>query len=83
MIKQAVEKAGTAETSEVIKAMEGMEIVRPGGLCYIRKEDHQAVYSVPWGQVTHVKDYPMPILTNLKIFSTEELYRHPPFPEIK
>lgn len=79
MIKQAVEKAKTVDTDAVIKAMEGLEFIRPGGLCYIRKEDHQAVYTVPWGQVTHVPEYPMPILTNLKVFPTDKLYRKPPF----
>lgn len=82
MIKQAVEKAETLDTGEVIKAMEGMEFVRPAGLCYIRKEDHQAVYSVPWGQVTHDPRYPIPILTNLKVFPTDQIYRKPPFPPI-
>jgi len=79
MIKQAVEKAQTLEIKELIAAMEGMQIDRPAGPCYIRKEDHQAVYSVPWGQIKHDPKYPFPILTNLKVFPAEKYYLHPPF----
>lgn len=83
MIKQAVEKAKTLDIDPLISAMEGMQLEnRPAGPCYIRKEDHQAVYSTPWGQVKQDPNYPMPILTNLKVFPTEKIYRNPPFPPI-
>jgi len=83
MIKHAVEKAKSLELDSLIAAMEGMPLDRPAGPCYIRKEDHQAVYSPPWGQVIHDPKYPMPILTNLKVFPVDKLYRHPPFPPIE
>jgi branched-chain amino acid transport system substrate-binding protein len=48
--KKAIEKAGTTETDAVIKAMEGMSFETPGYSRVIRKEDHQAISDVPWGQ---------------------------------
>ncbi len=83
MIKQAVEKAGTLDVDKVIEAMEGMELDRPAGKSVIRKEDHQAVYEVPWGQITHDPKYPIPILKNLKVASASDYYRKPPFPPIE
>jgi len=47
----------------------------PGASGVIRKEDHQAVYAVPWGQIRHDPKFPMPTLTNLKVFPTDEYYR--------
>lgn len=81
-IKKAVEKAGTLDVPTLIATMEGMELDRPAGECVIRAEDHQAVYSVPWGQITHDPKYPMPVLKNLKVFAAKEYYRKPPFPPI-
>jgi branched-chain amino acid transport system substrate-binding protein len=82
-IKKAVEKAGTLEVDPVIAALEGLELSRPAGPCVIRKEDHQAVYAVPWGQIRHDPKFPMPVLGNLKVFSTDEYYRKPPFPPVE
>jgi branched-chain amino acid transport system substrate-binding protein len=82
-IKKAVEKAKSIETEKVIEALEGMELDRPAGKCFIRKEDHQAVYAVPWGQIKHDPKFPMPTLTNLKVFQTDEYFRKPPFAPIE
>ncbi len=80
-IKAAVEKAGTLSTPEVIKALEGMTLMTPAGKRYIRPEDHQAVYQVPWGRITHNPEYPFPTLTDLKVIPAEEYFRKPPFVE--
>ena len=82
-LKKAVEKAKSVETGKVIEALEGMELSRPAGPCVIRKEDHQAVYAVPWGQITHDSKYPMPTLTNLKVFPADQYYRKPPFAPVE
>src|SRR5206468_248930 len=82
-LKKAVEKAKSIETEKVIEALEGLELDRPAGKCVIRKEDHQAVYAVPWGQIKHDPKFPMPILTNLKVFTTDEYYRKPPFAPVE
>src|SRR3954465_3608546 len=82
-IKKAVEKAKTLDVPKVIEAMEGLELDRPAGKCVIRKEDHQAVYAVPWGQIKHDPKFPMPTLANLKVFPTDEYYRKPPFAPVE
>jgi hypothetical protein len=38
---------------------------------------------VPWGQIKHDPKYPMPTLTNLKVFPTDQYYRKPPFPPVE
>src|SRR5438309_6309398 len=82
-LKKAVEKARSVETEKVIEALEGLDLDRPAGKCVIRKEDHQAVYAVPWGQIRHDPKFPMPTLTNLKLFTTDEYYRKPPFAPVE
>lgn len=82
LVKQAVEQAGTLDTGKLIQVMEGMELKRPAGPCVIRKEDHQAVYTVPWGRITHDPKYPMPIIADLKVIAADQYYRKPPFPPI-
>jgi len=78
-IKTGAEKAKTLETAKVGEALEGMELKTPGGIRLIRKEDHQAIYTVPAGRVVHNPDYPIPILGDLKVIPAKEYFRHPPF----
>lgn len=78
-IKAGAEKAKTLETSKVGAALEGMELKTPGGTRLIRKEDHQAVYTVPAGKVISSPDYPLPILGDLKVIPAKDYFRHPPF----
>jgi len=82
-IKKAVEKAGTLDNDAVIAALEGLEVSRPAGPCVIRKEDHQAVYTVPWGRIRHDPKYPMPILGDLRVVPANDYYRKPPFPALE
>ncbi len=82
-IKKAVEKAKTLDIDPVIAALEGMQVDRPAGPCTIRKEDHQAVYAVPWGRIKHDPKYPMPVLGDLRVAPTDEYYRKPPFPPVE
>src|SRR6266436_4636290 len=65
-LKKAVEKAKSIEIDPVIAALEGLQVDRPAGPCTIRKEDHQAVYAVPWGRIKHDPKYPMPVLGDLR-----------------
>jgi branched-chain amino acid transport system substrate-binding protein len=78
-IKAGTEKAKSLETAKVGAALEGMELKTPGGIRLIRKEDHQAVYTVPAGRVMMSPDYPIPVLGDLKIIPAKEYYRNPPF----
>lgn len=78
-IKAGAEKAKSLETNKVGAALEGMELKTPGGIRLIRKEDHQAVYTVPAGRVIKSPDYPLPILGDLKVIPAKDYFRHPPF----
>jgi len=78
-IKQACERAGSAETDKVIKALEDMTMISPGGRRWFRKEDHQAVYEVPWGRTKADPKYSFRILGDLRTVPAEMYYRHPPF----
>ncbi|MCL5044348.1 MAG: ABC transporter substrate-binding protein [Deltaproteobacteria bacterium] len=80
--KAAMEKAHSTKTADLIAALQGMELDTPAGKRLFRAEDHQAVYPVPWGQITHDPAYPMPIIANLKVSPTTEYYRWPPFTKL-
>ncbi len=78
-IKAGVEKAQSVETAKVAVALEGMELKTPAGSRLIRKEDHQAIYTVPAGRVMKTPDYPLPILGDLKVIPAKDYFRNPPF----
>ena len=65
--KAAVERAGSKETKAVIQVMEGMELDSPAGRRLFRKEDHQAVYDVPWGKTKADPRYPFRIMGEQKV----------------
>ena len=78
-IKAGSEKAKSIETLKVAAALEGMELKTPAGPRLIRKEDHQAVYTVPAGRAMKSPDYTIPILGDLKVIPAKDYFRHPPF----
>jgi len=78
-IKAAVEKAGSKDTKAVIKAMEGMEMDSPGGHRVFRKEDHQAIYEVPWGKTRSDPKYPFKIMGEQKVIPASVFFARPPF----
>jgi len=78
-IKTGAEKAKSLETAKVGAALEGMELNTPAGSRLIRKEDHQAVYTVPGGRAMKSPDYPIPILGDLKVIPAKDYFRYPPF----
>ena len=77
--KQAVEKAGSKDTKAVIQAMEGMEQECPAGRRIFRKEDHQAMYSVPWGKTVGNPKYPFKVMGETKVIPAEAFFNRPPF----
>ena len=83
VFKAALEKTRSLKTAELIKSIEGMEIMTPGGKRFFRPEDHQAVYDVPGGRVVKDPQYPIPVLGDLKVIPAKSYYRHPPFEPIK
>lgn len=78
-IKTGAEKAKSLDTAKVGAALEGMELKTPAGPRLIRKEDHQAIYTVPGGRVIQSPDYPLPVLGDLKVIPAKDYFRHPPF----
>ncbi len=77
--KAAVEKAGSKDTKAVIQALEGMEMDFPGGHRVFRKEDHQAIYDVPWGRTRSDPRYPIKIMGEQKIIPASMCWARPPF----
>jgi branched-chain amino acid transport system substrate-binding protein len=69
MIKAALEMTGSLDVDTLIKAMEGMVLASPAGIRWIRPEDHQAIYDLPFGKIsdrTINVGGEIPILTDIK-----------------
>jgi branched-chain amino acid transport system substrate-binding protein len=82
--KAAVEKTRSLKTADLIKALEGMELMTPAGKRFFRPEDHQAIYNVPGGRVIKDPNYPIPIVGgDLKVIPAKDYFRTPPFAPIK
>ena len=77
--KKAVEAAGSKDTKAVISALEGMELNSPAGKRVFRKEDHQAMYSVPWGLTKSDPAYPFKVLGKQVVIPAKECFNRPPF----
>jgi branched-chain amino acid transport system substrate-binding protein len=77
--KAAVEKAGSKDTKAVVAALEGMEMSSPAGKRLFRKEDHQAIYDVPWGKTKTDPKYPFKVLGETRVIPAKEYFNRPPF----
>ncbi len=77
--KKAVEAAGSKEPKAVISALEGMELTCPAGKRVFRKEDHQAMYAVPWGLTKTDPNYPFKIMGKQVVVPPEQCFNRPPF----
>ncbi len=78
-LKAAVERAGSKDTKAVIQALEGMEMDCPAGHRVFRKEDHQAIYDVPWGKTKTDPRYPFKIMGEQKVIPASVAWARPPF----
>lgn len=78
-LKKAVEDAGSKETSQVVDALEGMMLDSPAGYRNFRKEDHQAMYDVPWGLTTSDPKYPFKVMRKQIVVPAKECFNRPPF----
>jgi branched-chain amino acid transport system substrate-binding protein len=78
-IKKAVEMTGSKETASIIDAMEGMMLDSPAGYRMFRKEDHQAIYDVPWGLTIADAKYPFKIMGKQVLIPATECFNRPPF----
>ncbi len=77
--KKAVEMAGSKDTAKVIDALEGMMLASPAGYRNFRKEDHQAMYDVPWGLTTTDAKYPFKVMGKKVLIPAKECFNRPPF----
>ena len=77
--KKAVELAGSKDTSKVVQALEGMTLDSPAGNRVFRKEDHQAMYDVPWGLTKSDPKYPFKIMGKQVLVPAVECFARPPF----
>ncbi len=77
--KKAVEAAGSKDTPQVIQALEGMQLDSPAGHRVFRKEDHQAMYDVPWGLTKSDPKYSFKIMGKEVVIPAKECFNRPPF----
>ncbi|MCF8130878.1 MAG: ABC transporter substrate-binding protein [Deltaproteobacteria bacterium] len=77
--KKAVEMAGSKDTAKVINALEGMMLASPAGYRNFRKEDHQAMYDVPWGLTQSDPKYPFKVMGKKVLIAAKECFNRPPF----
>ncbi|MGO9117883.1 MAG: ABC transporter substrate-binding protein [Desulfomonilaceae bacterium] len=61
-LTEAIKKAGTVDTEEVIDALEGMTIDTPVGPITMRSCDHQATTPVYWGRMERGEVRGLPII---------------------
>ena len=78
-IKKAVEAAGSKDTAAVVAAMEGMMLDSPAGYRMFRKEDHQAMYDVPWGLTVSDAKYPFKVMGKQVMVPATQCFNRPPF----
>lgn len=71
--KAAIEKAGSVDADKVIAALEGLTVDSPSGTFTIRPEDHQAVVNGNWGVTKADPNYPIRILSPLRVFPGSEI----------
>lgn len=81
LIKRLIEMSGTLDVDTHINLLEDMALYTPMGALYLRKEDHQAIYEVPFGQLKRDPDYPIPVMENFISMPAQMYYPHPPFKE--
>lgn len=77
--KKAVEASGSKDTAKVVQALEGMALDSPAGHRVFRKEDHQAMYEVPWGLTKADSKYPFKIMGKQVVIPAKECFNRPPF----
>ncbi len=72
-LTEALLKAGTTETEQVIKAMEGLTIDTPIGQIKMRACDHQAETPAFWGKIIQVEGYPFPVIKQVITTPAEKI----------
>ena len=78
LIKTAMEKAKTAETEAVIKAMEGLSVDSLRGPFLVRPLDHQAGVPCYQGTITKNPAYPFAVWKDLSRIPGDQVWRPEP-----
>ena len=78
-LKAAIERAGSTDAEKIIAAVEKYPFAwdTPEGWKVMRKEDHQAVEDVVWGETMFSKKYGFPVLKNIQSIQAEQICRTP------
>ncbi|MDQ7783427.1 MAG: ABC transporter substrate-binding protein [Desulfomonilaceae bacterium] len=78
-LKAAIERAGSTDSDKIIAAVEAHPFAwdTPEGWKIMRKEDHQAVEDVIWGETFFSDEYEFPVLKNIISIQAEQIGRSP------
>ncbi len=76
-LKAAIERAGSTDADKIIAAVEAHPFAweTPEGWKIMRKEDHQAVEDVIWGETCFTDKYKFPVLKNIISIQPEQICR--------
>lgn len=76
-LKAAIERAGSTDADKIIAAVEAHPFAwdTPEGWKIMRKEDHQVVEDVIWGETCFSPDYEFPVLKNIISIQGEQVCR--------
>lgn len=76
-LKAAVERAGTTDSGKIVEAVDREPLAweAPGGWKIMRKEDHQAVQGVIWGETAYSEKYGFAVLTNIRSIPAAQISR--------
>jgi branched-chain amino acid transport system substrate-binding protein len=72
-LTEAVLKAKSAKTEDVINAMEGFTLETPVGPLTMRACDHQTLYPSFMGQIARVPGYPFPVMKDITTVAANEV----------
>lgn len=72
-LTEAILKAKSAKTEDVINALEGLTVETAIGPMTMRACDHQAMYPVFLGQIASVPGYPFPIMKDIMTVTSKEV----------
>ncbi len=76
-LKAAIERAGSTDADKIIAAVEAHPFAweTPEGWKIMRKEDHQVVEDVVWGETCFSPSYEFPVLKNIVSIQAEQICR--------
>jgi branched-chain amino acid transport system substrate-binding protein len=78
-LKAAIERAKSIDADKIVEAVEREPLAweTPEGWKIMRKEDHQVVEDVVWGETAYSEKYGFSILKNIQSIQAEQICRTP------